>query len=99
DGGGPPVVGAAVGHGAGRDAGRDAGGGTSEPGDSLALLHDALREGRTVQVEMVGGSGTLVRRELKPIRLDGGRLRALDPLREAELTVAVHRIASVEPID
>ncbi|MFV2145195.1 helicase-associated domain-containing protein [Isoptericola sp. G70] len=99
DGGGPPVVGAAVGHGAGRDAGRDAGGGTSEPGDSLALLHDALREGRTVRVEMVGGSGTLVRRELKPIRLDGGRLRALDPLREAELTVAVHRIASVEPID
>lgn len=84
---GPPAGGAAVGP------------GTSEPGDALALLHDALREGRTVRIEMVGGSGTLVRRELKPMRLDGGRLRALDPQREAELTVAVHRIASVEPVD
>ncbi|WP_407320603.1 helicase-associated domain-containing protein [Isoptericola halotolerans] len=84
---GPPAAGAVVGHGA------------SEPGDALAVLHDALREGRTVRIEMVGGSGTLVRRELKPMRLDGGRLRALDPQREAELTVAVHRIASVEPVD
>ncbi|PRZ08128.1 XPB/Ssl2-like helicase family protein [Isoptericola sp. CG 20/1183] len=84
---GPPLAGTVVGP------------GTSEPGDALALLHDALRDGRTVLVEMVGGSGTLVRRELKPMRLEGGRLRALDPVREAELTVAVHRIASVEPLD
>ncbi|WP_344008852.1 helicase-associated domain-containing protein, partial [Isoptericola halotolerans] len=83
----PSSTGAAVGQGA------------NQPGDALALLHDALREGRTVLIEMVGGSGTLVRRELKPMRLDGGRLRALDPQREAELTIAVHRIASVEPLD
>ncbi|WP_402467365.1 helicase-associated domain-containing protein [Isoptericola aurantiacus] len=69
------------------------------PADALAELQDALRDGRTVWVEMVGGSGTLVRRALKPLRLDGGRLRALDPDREAELTVAVHRIAAVEPVD
>ncbi|MCK9794693.1 helicase-associated domain-containing protein [Isoptericola sp. 4D.3] len=72
---------------------------TPEPGDALATLHDALRDGRLVWIEMVGASGTLERRALKPLRLDGGRLRALDPAREAELTVAVHRIASVEPAD
>jgi len=72
---------------------------TTEPGDALATLHDALRDGRLVWIEMVGASGTLERRALKPLRLDGGRLRALDPAREAELTVAVHRIAAVEPAD
>ncbi|MFF2451844.1 helicase-associated domain-containing protein [Isoptericola sp. NPDC058082] len=72
---------------------------TAEPGDALATLHDALRDGRVVWIEMVGASGTLERRALKPLRLDGGRLRALDPAREAELTVAVHRIAGVEPVD
>ncbi|TWH34800.1 hypothetical protein L600_001000000280 [Isoptericola variabilis J7] len=63
----------------------------------MAILHDALRDGRRVWVEMVGRSGGLERRELKPLRLDGGRLRALDADREAELTIAVHRIASVSP--
>ena len=70
-----------------------------EPGDALAELTEALRDGRSVWVEMVGGAGALERRELKPLRLDGGRLRALDADREAELTIAVHRIAAVEPTD
>ncbi|GAA4719232.1 helicase-associated domain-containing protein [Isoptericola chiayiensis] len=70
-----------------------------EPGDALAELTEALRDGRSVWVEMVGGAGALERRELKPLKLDGGRLRALDADREAELTIAVHRIAAVEPTD
>ncbi|WP_418275943.1 helicase-associated domain-containing protein [Isoptericola jiangsuensis] len=69
----------------------------SEPGDALALLHEAIRDGRRVWIEMAGRTGAIERRELKPLRLDGGRLRALDTEREAELTVAVHRIAAVEP--
>ena len=71
--------------------------GTQHPADGLALLRDALRDGSTVIVEMAGHTGRLERRELKPLNLDGGRLRALDPNREAELTIAVHRIASVLP--
>jgi hypothetical protein len=71
--------------------------GTQHPADGLALLRDALRDGSTVIVEMAGHTGRLERRELKPLNLDGGRLRALDPDREAELTIAVHRIASVLP--
>jgi hypothetical protein len=84
-------------HAAARVAARAANRGTDEPGEALALLHDALRDGRRVWVEMVGHTGGLERRELKPLRLDGGRLRALDADREAELTIAVHRIASVTP--
>ncbi|WP_454860220.1 helicase-associated domain-containing protein [Promicromonospora soli] len=71
--------------------------GTQHPADGLALLRDALRDGSTVIIEVAGHTGQLERRELKPLNLDGGRLRALDPNREAELTIAVHRIASVLP--
>lgn len=71
--------------------------GTQHPADGLALLRDALRDGSTVIIEVAGHTGKLERRELKPLNLDGGRLRALDPDREAELTIAVHRIASVLP--
>ncbi len=84
-------------HAAARVAARTGRRGTDDPGEALALLHDALRDGRRVWVEMVGRTGGLERRELKPLRLDGGRLRALDADREAELTIAVHRIASVAP--
>lgn len=94
--GGPGTPGAANG---GRGATSNGRTRSAEPGDALATLHDALRDGRVVWIEMVGASGTLERRALKPLRLDGGRLRALDPAREAELTVAVHRIAGVEPVD
>ncbi|MBU4335098.1 MAG: helicase-associated domain-containing protein [Actinobacteria bacterium] len=69
--------------------------GTAEPAAALLLLREALAERQEVWVEMVGPSGALQRRLLRPVRLEGGRLRALDTAREAELTVAVHRIASV----
>lgn len=68
-------------------------------GDALALLREAARDGEQVWVELVDARGTPARRKLRPLRVEGGRLRALDPAREAELTVAVHRIAAVEPAD
>jgi hypothetical protein len=67
--------------------------------DGLALLREAVREGLSVRVDVVGAAGKLERRTLRPLRLDGGRLRALDPARDAEITVAVHRIARVAPPD
>ncbi|MEG3614314.1 helicase-associated domain-containing protein [Isoptericola haloaureus] len=92
-GGAPPGPGGAVGPGA------VVGEPVREPGDVQAELSEALRDGRSVWVELVGASGGLERRELRPMRLEGGRLRALDAVREAELTIAVHRIASVQPTD
>ncbi|ROS78754.1 helicase-associated domain-containing protein [Cellulomonas sp. PhB143] len=72
-------------------------GGTTEPADSLALLREAIDGQRHVLLEIVGARGTPETRRVRPLRLDAGRLRALDTARDAELTVAVHRIASVRP--
>ncbi|PJI94002.1 helicase-associated domain-containing protein [Luteimicrobium subarcticum] len=73
--------------------------GTTPPADTLALLREAIEERRLVDLSTVDGHGTPVIRTVRPLRLDGGRLRAVDPARDAELTVAVHRIASVVPRD
>lgn len=65
-----------------------------DPVGAVVLLREAAAERATVWVELVGANGMPERRLLRPLRVEGGRLRALDPARESELTVAVHRIAS-----
>jgi hypothetical protein len=72
--------------------------GTTAPADLLALLHEAITERTLVDLQTVDARGVPVTRTVRPLRLDGGRLRALDPVRDAELTVAVHRIAGVRPV-
>ncbi len=69
--------------------------GTSDPVAALGLLREAMADNAMVWVELVGPDGVPVRRHVRPLRVDAGRLRALDPARDAELTVAVHRIATV----
>ncbi|MFS0705471.1 hypothetical protein AB6N23_13200, partial [Cellulomonas sp. 179-A 9B4 NHS] len=73
--------------------------GTTDPADALLLLREAAQARSLVWVELVGPDGRSDRRLVRPLRVEGGRLRALDPRREAELTVAVHRIAGVVPAD
>ncbi|WP_087509761.1 helicase-associated domain-containing protein [Cellulomonas iranensis] len=73
--------------------------GTPEPGDVLVVLREAAQSRTEVWVDLVGPDGRPERRLLRPLRVEGGRLRALDPRREAELTVAVHRIADATPAD
>jgi Helicase conserved C-terminal domain len=73
--------------------------GTADPVAALATLREAVADGREVWLEVVGPQGTPQRRRVRPVRVDGGRVRAVDSARDAELTVAVHRIASVTPID
>lgn len=72
------------------------GGGTGDPVAALVVLREAAADKSLVWVEVVGGRGVLERRLLRPVSVDGGRLRAIDPAREAELVVAVHRIAAAE---
>ncbi len=69
--------------------------GTADPVDALVLLREAAAAKEAVWVELVGSHGVPDRRLLRPLRVEGGRLRAIDAARESELTVAVHRIASV----
>ena len=93
------------GRGAGAVAGRApsngaravADGGTTDPAAALGLLREPIADGSSVWLEVVGPVGSPTRRLVRPLTLDAGRLRAQDPARDAELTVAVHRIASVTP--
>lgn len=73
--------------------------GTPDPVVALALLREAAADAREVWLEVVGPQGVPSRRRVRPLRVDAGRVRALDTEREAELTVAVHRIGSVTPVD
>ncbi|WP_454042891.1 helicase-associated domain-containing protein [Cellulosimicrobium sp. Marseille-Q8652] len=77
--------------------GSAAGDGTTDPAAALGLLREAIADGSSVWLEVVGSVGSPTRRLVRPLTLDAGRLRAQDPARDAELTVAVHRIASVTP--
>ncbi|UZN04108.1 helicase-associated domain-containing protein [Cellulomonas sp. S1-8] len=99
----PPAVASGGGVRAAGSTGADGGGGerrgTSEVGDVLVVLREAAQAKTSVWVEIVGADGRAERRLVRPLKVDGGRLRALDPRREAELTVAVHRIADVTPAD
>ncbi len=73
--------------------------GTVDPIAALATLREAAAEGREVWLEIVGPQGTPRRRRVRPLRVDAGRVRAVDLARDAELTVAVHRIAGVTLVD
>ena len=64
---------------------------------ALAQLRDAVTNGTEVWLDVVGPQGT-TRRRVRPVHVDAGRVRAIDAEREAELTVAVHRIALVTPV-
>jgi hypothetical protein len=69
-----------------------------EPADAIAALRQAAAERSPVWVELVGPDGRPQRRRVRPVRVDAGRVRVVDLDREAELTVAVHRISSVAPV-
>lgn len=60
-------------------------------------LREAIAHNLLVTLALADGKGTLHHRTVRPITLEQGRLRALDPARESELTVAIHRIATVNP--
>lgn len=84
---------ARVGDGAPSDDGMPA----PDPVLGLDLLREAASEGREVWLEMVDPHGASVRRRVRPVRVDAGRVRLLDAERETEMTVAVHRIGTVTP--
>jgi hypothetical protein len=54
----------------------------------LGLLREAAAEHAEVWLEMVGPRGALERRRVRPLRVDGGRVRVVDTARDAEIVVA-----------
>lgn len=68
-------------------------------GHTITFLREAISNGAEVWIELVDSAGRTSRRKLKPLSIDSGRLRAADLVRESELTVSVHRIASAQPVE
>jgi len=83
-----------------RDAARRADGApaATDPVHALALLREAATDGGQVDIVVVGARGTPERRRVRPLSVDGGRVRVADVGRETELTLAIHRISSVAAV-
>ncbi|WP_418606819.1 hypothetical protein [Georgenia sp. SUBG003] len=54
--------------------------------------------GEQVEIVVVGPRGTPERRRVRPLSVDGGRVRVADVARETELTLAIHRISAVAAV-
>ncbi|HLV04656.1 MAG TPA: helicase-associated domain-containing protein [Actinomycetaceae bacterium] len=67
----------------------------TDPVHTVAALREAASTGSPVRVVVVGASGRPEQRRVRPLSVEGGRVRMLDLDREAELVVAVHRINAV----
>ncbi|WP_448070972.1 helicase-associated domain-containing protein [Georgenia yuyongxinii] len=67
----------------------------TDPVHALAVLREAAAAGTAVEIVLVGATGRPERRRVRPVHVDGGRVRVTDLERETELTVAIHRISAV----
>src|SRR5690606_6214029 len=70
---------------------------STTPADELALLRAAAASGSQVRIVVAGNGGDSQERVVRPLSVEAGRIRALDAAREAEITVATHRIVAVRP--
>lgn len=68
------------------------------PADTLEALRVAASRGADVELVMAGASGGVQSRVVRPLTVDAGRIRVLDVRRDAEITVAAHRVAAVRPV-
>jgi hypothetical protein len=67
----------------------------TDPVHALAVLREAAAAGTAVEIVLVGATGRPERRRVRPVHVDGGRVRVTDVERETEMTVAIHRISAV----
>ncbi|WP_256329101.1 helicase-associated domain-containing protein [Actinomyces ruminicola] len=84
---------------AGEEARRADGGAPTSAGDPvhvLALLRQAQASRARVHLRLAGANGAQQERTVRVLAVEPGRVRLADLGRETELTVAVHRIVSVE---
>ncbi|HLS50263.1 MAG TPA: helicase-associated domain-containing protein [Actinomycetaceae bacterium] len=72
--------------------------GAMAPGHIVALLREAATAAEVVSVVMAEAGGHHRTRLLRPLTVIAGRARMEDPAAGTEVTVAVHRIASVTSV-
>ncbi|WP_233188143.1 helicase-associated domain-containing protein [Actinomyces qiguomingii] len=84
---------------AGEEA-RNASGGASvtaaDPVHALARMRQAQASRERVRLRLAGPDGAVQERTVRVLAVEPGRVRLADLVRETELTVAVHRIVSVD---
>ncbi|UFU07268.1 helicase-associated domain-containing protein [Ruania halotolerans] len=68
------------------------------PAEILEALKLAARAGTEVELVVAGTHGGAQSRIVRPLTVDDGRVRVVDVRRDAEITVAPHRIVSVRPV-
>ena len=68
------------------------------PAAILAMLREAAEVGASVWIGYVDNDGSSHDRVVDPVRVEGGRLLAVDHRTEEDRTFAAHRINSVRPL-
>ena len=68
----------------------------TEPVHALAVLRQAQSSRSRLRLSLAGPDGAVQERQVRVMAVEPGRVRLRDVVRETELTVAVHRIVSVE---
>ena len=68
----------------------------TDPVHALAVLRQAQSSRSRLRLSLAGPDGAVQERQVRVMAVEPGRVRLRDVLRETELTVAVHRIVSVE---
>ena len=68
----------------------------TDPVHALAVLRQAQSSRSRLRLTLAGPDGAVQERQVRVMAVEAGRVRLRDVVRETELTVAVHRIVSVE---
>ena len=68
----------------------------TDPVHALAVLRQAQSSRSRLRLSLAGPDGAVQERQVRVLAVEPGRVRLRDVMRETELTVAVHRIVSVE---
>ena len=68
----------------------------TDPVHALAVLRQAQSSRSRLRLSLAGPDGAVQERQVQVMAVEPGRVRLRDVVRETELTVAVHRIVSVE---
>ena len=67
----------------------------TDPVHALALLRQAQASRAQLRLRLAGPDGAVQERRVRVLAVEPGRVRIADVVRQTELTVAVHRIVSV----
>jgi predicted DNA-binding transcriptional regulator YafY len=81
----------------GEQAARSRPAAASSPANALSALRDAIERRAAVQIAYTDDRGVVGERTVRPIRVEGGRLTAVDPTDDEERSFPVHRITRVTP--